>query len=118
MQELVRNMTQSGIDANDTVIREELTRAEIPIVVKSASSREPVSCSLRGELGGFLFTRESTYWMVKGQFPFNKAKELNAGMKIVWSVPSDGSSPVSEFAVMDEEGLTLLVRAIRSLAPV
>ena len=60
----------------DTIIREELQIANIPIIELGSYMNSEVSASVIGLLNGFKFKRAWYYWMVDGYMPLKYADYL------------------------------------------
>lgn len=67
----------AGVDDCDRYIRDELTRARIPIVDGQKSTGE-VPYTLTGKLGDIVFRRAWYYWVADGPVPLALALELYA----------------------------------------
>jgi hypothetical protein len=62
----------------DMYIRDELTRARIPIVEAQEPSTDEVPSRVSGKLGAFTFRRAWYYWIVSGPLPIGAARALYA----------------------------------------
>jgi hypothetical protein len=62
----------------DVYIREELSRARIPIVPHPEPGKDEVPASIMGKLGAFTFQRSWYYWIVNGPLPIGAARAIYA----------------------------------------
>lgn len=117
MERLGRNMSQSGIDANNKVIMAALTVAEIPVQHREHTSfNDEVSATAYGRLGPFEFCRKAAMWRVNGNMPLDVARMMRNSPDchhVVWSEPVNGKPYVETFAVMEDAGLILIANTIR-----
>jgi hypothetical protein len=73
----VQNLAGKDTVRNDKQILLELTRCGIAAEPFDCGSSE-VQCTLRGRMGGTVFTRAWTYWIVSTHMPLNIAQRMYA----------------------------------------
>ena len=115
MQKLLRNMTQSGINANDRLIRAELEAVGISVVPRVTSFKDDPSRSIAGQLSTFSFERHTEKWTALGTLPPAVTIELWSMPvgETVKQLPSSGTSGVELWEITHLDGLKLFAELVR-----